>query len=91
MRHGERDVVGVDSRYGVGRAEKVVAAQELARKESRRSSTKAPPSGFAPAVDLRRQLRRTAVRALEGFFSGFFRSAPRISPPAMGDENRLSQ
>jgi hypothetical protein len=91
MRHGEREVVGVDSRYGVGRTEKVVAAQQLARKECRRSSTKAPSSSFARAVDLRGPQGWTAVRAFEGFFVGFFRSAPRISPRATGDENRLSQ
>jgi hypothetical protein len=34
---------------------------------------------------------RTTVRAIEGFFVGFFRSAPRIDTPATGDENRRSQ
>ena len=37
------------------------------------------------------QRGRTTVCAIEGFFVGFFRSAPRINPPATGDENRLSQ
>jgi hypothetical protein len=32
------------------------------------------------------QRGRTTVRAIEGFFVGFFRSAPRINPPATGDE-----
>jgi hypothetical protein len=91
MRHCERKAIGVDTRYGVGRAEKVVAAQQLAHKGSRRSSAKRPSSSFAPAVDIRGLQGRTIVRAIEGFFVGFFRSAHRINPPAMGDENRLSQ
>jgi hypothetical protein len=91
MRRCERKAIGVTTRYAVGRAEKVVAAQQLAHKGSRHWSATTPSSSFARAVDIRGLQGRTIVRASEGFFVGSFRSAPRINPPAMGDENRLSQ
>jgi hypothetical protein len=89
MRHGERKLIGVDIRYRVGRAEKVVAAQQLAHKGSRRSSAKAPSPSSARAVDIRGLRGRTTVREIEGLFVGFLRSTPRM--PATGDETRRSQ
>ena len=91
MRHDERKVIGVETRYGVDRAKKVVAAQKLAHKGSYCSSATAPSSSFARALDIRGLRGRTTVRASEGYFPGFFRSAPRVSPRASGDENRHSQ
>src|ERR1700691_4031062 len=91
MRHDERKVIGAKSRYAVGRAEKAVAAQKLAHKECHRSSAMAPSSSSARAVDIRRLRGPTTVRASEGFFTGFLRSAPRVSPRAPGDENRRPQ
>jgi hypothetical protein len=68
-----------------------VTAQQLAHNGSRRASAKAPSSSSTWAVDIHGPRGWTTVLAIGGFFVGFFRSAPRISPPAMGDENRLSQ
>jgi hypothetical protein len=91
MRHRDRTFFSVQTDMALGRAEKEEAAQELAHKALRRLSAEAHLAVPRGPLIFMSQRGRTTVRAIESFFVGFFRSAPRINPLATGDENRRSQ